>query len=94
VATRGTSPNQELILTWEDAKLFYSATSRLSFSIILSQGSPDVDVVYGSIEGDGSATIGMQNQDGTKGTEWRNGCGTSINGADLSNTAIRFKGIR
>jgi hypothetical protein len=98
VATTGTAPNREVVVTWENAHAAAN-TAVVSFSIILTEGSPNVDVVYGSFIDDIgmglSATVGMQDRNAsgysTISTMWR-GCVTRD--ADTwSNTAIRFTGV-
>lgn len=98
IATTGTAPNREVVLTWENARVANSQNGVwVPFSIILTEDSPDVDVVYGSFVDDAglglSATVGIQDRNAsgysTIGTVWRS-CDVALEAETWSNTAIRF----
>jgi hypothetical protein len=102
IATTGTAP-REFVLTWENAQPADNPYNTVvSFSIILTEGSPDVVVVYGNFAMDGgpaspglSATVGMQDRNAsgysTVGTLYRSS--QTLDPAIWSNTAIKFTGV-
>jgi hypothetical protein len=88
--TRGSSPNREFVVTWDRANQWSQNNQQVSFSIILKEGSRDVEVVYGELVGitGGSATIGVQKAARDKATTW------SCNNRNIippgSNTALKY----
>ncbi|HEY5241456.1 MAG TPA: hypothetical protein VIJ22_08325 [Polyangiaceae bacterium] len=50
-ATVGTAPNQQFVATWEQASLFSDPSSVLTFSIILTQTTNSIDLVYQTASG-------------------------------------------
>ena len=78
--TLGTTPNRQFIAEWKDVPLKSDPDSRLSFEVVLFEGSNEIQIHYLSmIDGSGlttsplvtgkSATIGIENSDGSKGNE-------------------------
>jgi hypothetical protein len=67
VATLGSSPNRQFVVTWNDAFVLGLASTHLTFSVVLNEGSDVIDVLYGSMSGGGAssagqnATIGLAN---------------------------------
>lgn len=89
--TVGTAPNRQFVITWNDAQPLGDGASHMTFSVVLSEGTNTVDIVYqtmtGSTRAQGdSATIGVQNSAGTAATQFS--CNTA--GSVMSGTAIRF----
>lgn len=95
--TIGTAPARRFVMTWVDMNFdsTVSATekpSHMTFSMVLNEGSDEIDVNYNAMTGPGgrtrfrgsSATVGVQTEAGTVGT------GTFNNGQYLSNTAWTF----
>lgn len=68
--TIGSAPNRRMVIEWHNVRR-YSGTSSLTFEIILCEGSNDIVVQYLSLSGsnsDGSsATVGIENADGSDG---------------------------
>jgi hypothetical protein len=93
VATVGTAPHRQLVVTWSDAGFCcpIASTDHLTFSAILSEGSNIVDVVYQTMMGhammgDGnSAAVGITN--GTSNQFYSFSCDSP---SIMSGTAIRF----
>ncbi len=73
IALTGTDPKQQLVLTWEDAQLKnYSGTSHLTFSVVLTQTTNTIDLLYGTMTGGteaqgDKATIGLQSSTPARG---------------------------
>lgn len=72
----GVAPNRRLTVAWVDVPHF-SAGGAVSFEAILLEGSNEIivqyrDVVFGSLGYDagGNATVGVENADGTDGTQY------------------------
>ena len=70
VATIGSAPNRQFVATWNDASLLENAqVTHLTFSIVLSEGTDIIDVLYAGMTGGGtlsagsSATIGLASSD-------------------------------
>jgi hypothetical protein len=68
VATIGTAPNRQFVATWNDAALLeFLGTSHLTFSVVLSETTEVIDVLYDTVAGPGtvaagsSASIGLSN---------------------------------
>jgi hypothetical protein len=77
--TIGSAPNRKFVLTWQHLKFSDLATSDLNFSALLSEGTNQIDIAYGSMTGDGTAagedraagsgaTVGVQNEAGSLAT--------------------------
>jgi hypothetical protein len=67
-ATIGVAPNRQFVTTWNDAQLLgVQTTTNLTFSVVLSEGTDVIDVLYGIMSGGanlsagGSASIGLSN---------------------------------
>jgi hypothetical protein len=71
--TLGSAPNRVEVITWSDAQTLADASSHLTFSVILTETSNTIDVVYQTLSGTNSsgqsATIGVQNTAGTIATQ-------------------------
>jgi len=79
--TQGTTPNQEFIIQWKDVEPLNGATSPGSFEIILHEATGNIefqhdDVTFGDnfdaddlADNGDTATIGIENLDGTDGFE-------------------------
>ena len=79
-STVGTAPNRQFIVEWKDVPLKTDPDSRLTFEVVLFETSNEIQFYYLSmIDGRGftssnritgsSATIGIENADGTEGHE-------------------------
>jgi len=71
--TFGTSPQRYTVVQWADVPR-YGTMDRLTFEVVLYEGSDEIVVQYLSLEGsttDGdSATVGVENTDGTAGVQY------------------------
>jgi hypothetical protein len=72
----GVAPNRRLTVAWVDVP-HYSASGAVSFEAILLEGSNEIivqyrDVIFGALGYDagGNATVGVENADGTDGTQY------------------------
>ncbi|SCL34094.1 Glucose/arabinose dehydrogenase, beta-propeller fold [Micromonospora rhizosphaerae] len=82
----GTAPNRKFIVEWRNVRFYADSTSRVSFEVVLSENS-DVTVAWQDIgttalEQGGSATVGIENAQGTTALQYslnqpvlRNGMG-------------------
>jgi hypothetical protein len=66
VATFGSAPNRQFVVTWNDAFVLGVPATHLTFSVVLNEGSDVIDVLYGSVSGGPlsagqGATIGLAN---------------------------------
>lgn len=100
--TMGLSPNRVLLVQWDKCPLKADPDSRLTFEVILFEGSHEIQFQYlsmlaggltgGDATGSGavsgkSATIGLENEDGTKGNKFScNREGAVKNGSAISFT--------
>ncbi len=92
VATVGSAPTRKFVATWSDAYFFADTTGHLTFSVILSEGTNTIDVVYQSMSGGAagrsagnSAEIGIINGTATSAVQYS--CDTA---SIASGTAIRY----
>jgi hypothetical protein len=77
-ATQGAMPNRQFVVTWEDATEAFDGTSDMTFSVVLSETTNTVDLLYHSMIGTGggyaqglNAKIGIQSTGGLGGiTQW------------------------
>lgn len=74
VGTVGSAPNRRMVISWVNVAHYYSSSTKLTFQVVLCEGSNDIIVQYlasGSANyaygGGSSATIGIENADGTEG---------------------------
>jgi hypothetical protein len=67
IATTGTAPNRQFIVHWADAHYFADASAHLNFEIILSEGSNQIDIVYGTMMGMSARGVGIEDQTGSMG---------------------------
>ena len=78
--TRGSAPNRVFIVQWQDIPLCADPDSRLTFEVLLFEGSQEIQFQYTAMtDGSGisfsgpasgsSATIGIENDDGTRGNQ-------------------------
>jgi hypothetical protein len=58
VATLGVAPNRQFITTWNGVEVLESpmGTTNLTFSVVLSETTNTIDVLYGTMSGGSSAT--------------------------------------
>lgn len=76
MATVGSSPNRWVVVTWMNVPHHSQFTAKLSFQVILEEGTNDIGFQYLNVApsysyGRGrSATIGIENQSGTKAYKW------------------------
>jgi hypothetical protein len=88
-ATIGSAPSRQHVITWDDVRLYADTNTHLTFSVVLTEGSNTVDLLYQTVSpGGSSATIGVQDSTGTISTQ--HSCNTSSLGAG---TAIRYTGM-
>jgi hypothetical protein len=59
VATLGSAPNRQFVVTWNDAFILGITASHLTFSVVLNEGSDIVDVLYGTMTGAGEWSAGQ-----------------------------------
>ena len=77
-ATLGSAPNRQFVVEWRNLRYFGDAARRVSFEVILNENG-DINTVYKDIAaGDGlemgnSATVGIENLDGTIALQYSNG---------------------
>jgi hypothetical protein len=69
IGVTGVAPMQELVVTWEDASLVSDSSSHLTFSVVLTEGTNTIDLLYktmtGSSEAQGTlAMIGVEDASG------------------------------
>jgi hypothetical protein len=68
VATLGSSPNRQFVVTWSEAFILGIPATHLTFSVVLNEGSDVIDVLYGTMTGGGGlssgqdATIGLASE--------------------------------
>jgi RHS repeat-associated protein len=95
--TIGTAPGRKFIVQWDKVPLVSDPGSRLTFEVVLFEGSNEIQFQYLSMidsqGGSGSgpvsgsaATIGIENADGTKGTE----VAFNLDGAVTGGSAFSF----
>jgi hypothetical protein len=70
VATAGTAPSQQLVVTWEDAEFSASLSGHLTFSVVLTETTNTIDLMYetmtGGSEAEGDqAAIGLEDSTGS-----------------------------
>ncbi|MBI5518110.1 MAG: hypothetical protein HY909_30345 [Deltaproteobacteria bacterium] len=75
VATVGTAPNRRLIVQWSDAQHYLDSSTHLTMELVLNEGANTLDYVYDTLTpasstSGSSASVGMQNEDGTRGTTY------------------------
>jgi hypothetical protein len=56
VATLGSAPNRQFVVTWNDAAHLESSATHLTFSIVLNEGTDIIDVLYAGMTGGSLAT--------------------------------------
>lgn len=64
VATVGTAPNRQFVVLWNDTHYYANMTPRLTYEIILYEGSNFIDLVYETMTGARAQTMGVENQTG------------------------------
>jgi hypothetical protein len=85
-ATLGSQPNRKFVVTWDAVVLFSGRSTVLTMSIVLSEGSNNVDIAYGTVNANGgSAVTGMQNRAATQSVT--RSCNQPVT---LSNTLTSF----
>jgi hypothetical protein len=90
-ATVGFAPNRQFVVTWNDMQFFSDPSAHLTFSLMLSEGTNNIDIVYRTMTGGGTrssgdaAGIGIINGDSTRAVQFS--CRT---GSVASGSAIRF----
>ncbi|MEO0133105.1 MAG: choice-of-anchor J domain-containing protein, partial [candidate division WOR-3 bacterium] len=93
--TLGTSPNCTLVVSYNNVRFYGGGDSTLTFQVLLCQGSNDIiiqyaDVTTGYATGDGgrSATVGIENNDGSTGLRYL------YNGSPSCNILVAGRAIR
>jgi thermitase len=86
--TLGSAPDRQFVIEWHQVPSVASPTSRLTFEVVLFEGSHDILFQYRAMQGadaDGrSATIGVEYANGTEGREYAyNQAGAIRNGLAL-----------
>jgi hypothetical protein len=71
VATQGVMPNRQFVVTWEDAFLKSDSSSHLTFSIVLTETTNTIDLLFKTMtsgaEAMGSmAVIGIEDSTGSR----------------------------
>lgn len=89
----GAMGSQRLIIQWDNAGYYNVATTPIAhatFQAILYEGSNRIEFRYGAIGPGGTATIGVENGDGTRG----DGIGNAANtGPPVGVTSIVFRPV-
>ncbi len=67
VAMVGAAPNRQLVIEWADSVYFSSRTADDTFEIVLSESSGIIDLIYQSMVGALSETMGIEDQTGATG---------------------------
>jgi hypothetical protein len=98
----GSAPNRRLVVEWYNVGTFFGTRSGMTFEIVLFEGSSDVLFQYQSMSGHGNgtgrlATIGLENQTGTIGSQvscrqaWiRDGSAVRFTHPALGGTTLHF----
>ena len=86
--TFGSSPNRYLVVEWSGVPLYYRPAEAQTFQVILYEGSNDIKFQYpnnrqGEYGDTRSATVGIENADGTIGLEYPYLIPVSVNRAVL-----------
>jgi hypothetical protein len=73
IAITGTHPSQQLVVTWENAQIANDSSTHLTFSIVLTEATNTIDLLYGTMSGSSEAqgslaAIGMEDESGTLAT--------------------------
>ncbi len=88
VVTTGTSPNRRWIFQWANARYYADTGSSLDFEIVLHETTGVIDLLYSTMTGAQSSTVGIENSTGTIGL---GGCEDGTTTCTTpSNTRIRF----
>ena len=84
--TAGTAPNRQFVASWNGVPHFSSATTNVTFQVVLDEATGDVYLNYldtqtgaAASNGGAGATVGIENADGTVGAQ------ISLNTASLTN---------
>jgi len=71
--TLGTAPHRYTVVEWADVPR-YGGSDRLTFEVVLYEGSNDIVLQYLHLQGDrsdgDSATVGIENANGSEGTQY------------------------
>jgi hypothetical protein len=78
---RGTQPDRQLVITWDDVQLLLDTTAHLTFSVFLNETTNTVDFVYQTMTG---ATPEAQGSNATIGLEDDTGANTATFGTQYS----------
>jgi hypothetical protein len=83
----GTAPNRQWVVQWTSVR-HYLGSENLTFEIVITEGTNTIDLVYGTMSGSSTATVGVENDDGTAAVGGCSGSATSC--APASNSRVRF----
>jgi hypothetical protein len=75
IGISGITPNQQLVITWEDVFFAQTMSGDLTFSVVLTQTTNSIDLMYGKMMGGSraqgdQATIGMEDTSGMLSTQF------------------------
>jgi hypothetical protein len=89
LGTVGAAPNRVQVFTWSGATRFSDSSAMITYSVVLTEGSNVVDIVYqtlsGGLSNGSSATVGVQDTTATRAT--MHSCSMPVL---TSGTAIRY----
>jgi hypothetical protein len=87
--TFGTAPNRRFVIEWRNVRFFENADQRISFEIVLGEDNAIAfnyrDVGLGTLERGASATIGIENANGTSAVQ-----GSTDHAALTANHSVVF----
>lgn len=72
-ATRGSAPNRTFIIDYQDMEEYANSGARVSFQVILSEGSNSIEIQYKKLTGftaNRNVTVGIENFAGTDGIQY------------------------
>jgi hypothetical protein len=67
VATVGTAPSRQWVVEWLNQYHYGSGSESLTYEIVLSETTNTIDLVYQTMSGVGTGTVGTENAGGTAG---------------------------
>lgn len=91
----GTSPNETLVVSWNNIRYYSMGDSTITFQVLLLRGSNDVIIQYADVVGNcardygAQATVGIENSNGTIGLCYEYN-GKPMGNLLSANRAIRF----
>ncbi len=63
--TTGVSPSRRFVVQWSNAQVYGVSTSLLNFEAVFNESDLSIDLLYGTMTGATSASVGLENQGGT-----------------------------